>query len=194
MKTEKTGADAGPELDHRALESARAATSPKPGGDVAGGGVNARGRPGDTGDRASRTSPFSPWLTSDQAAAYLGIKPSSVRSLVCRKQLRACKPGRHYRFHRDDLDEYVRGANVAPSLAAPESEPDAHPITTTATRKVPKPSARSPGVPKHAMRDLVVAGDEVSTRSVRSPRRAGLTELPCPTVRDARGAGRKSCA
>ncbi|WP_413578779.1 helix-turn-helix domain-containing protein [Bdellovibrio sp. HCB290] len=43
------------------------------------------------------------WLSSSQAAIYLGITENALRIMVCRGQVRAHKMGRRLRFSVDDL-------------------------------------------------------------------------------------------
>jgi excisionase family DNA binding protein len=49
------------------------------------------------------------WLTSDEAAAYLGIARSTLHDLVCEGRLpRHGEKGHRLRFRRDDLDRYAQ--------------------------------------------------------------------------------------
>jgi excisionase family DNA binding protein len=56
------------------------------------------------------TQPQSPWLTFEQARVYLGFsrdtlyKLTAARAVPCRKKL----GGQGLRFHRDELDEWMR--------------------------------------------------------------------------------------
>jgi excisionase family DNA binding protein len=50
-----------------------------------------------------------PWLRAEGAAAYLGLAVGSVRNMAWSKRLPCCKRGRVVRFHRDDLDRWLRG-------------------------------------------------------------------------------------
>lgn len=50
------------------------------------------------------------WLTSDEAAQYLGIARSTLHDLVCDGRLpRHGEKGHRLRFRREDLDAYARG-------------------------------------------------------------------------------------
>ena len=53
---------------------------------------------------------WSPWMTADEAAEYLGL-PSrkAVYERVRRGQLPAHRFGRNLRFHREELDQAVKG-------------------------------------------------------------------------------------
>lgn len=51
-----------------------------------------------------------PWLTSGEAATYLGIAPGTVRNLVCTGALpRHGTAGTKLRFRRSELDAYAAG-------------------------------------------------------------------------------------
>jgi len=51
-----------------------------------------------------------PWLTSGEAATYLGIAPGTVRNLVCTGALPRHGPvGTKLRFRRSELDAYAAG-------------------------------------------------------------------------------------
>jgi excisionase family DNA binding protein len=51
-----------------------------------------------------------PWLTSKEAAAYLGISEGTIRNLVSSKVLpRHGAPGTRLRFRRSELDAYATG-------------------------------------------------------------------------------------
>jgi excisionase family DNA binding protein len=55
-----------------------------------------------------------------EAAEYLGISVFSLRKLSREKRIPAGKVGRQWRFHREDLDEFLRsqyGAADVPAAA-----------------------------------------------------------------------------
>jgi len=53
---------------------------------------------------------WSPWMTADEAAEYLGLSSrKAVYERVLRGQLPAHRFGRNLRFHREELDEAVKG-------------------------------------------------------------------------------------
>jgi excisionase family DNA binding protein len=54
------------------------------------------------------------WLSTRQAAAYLGITPRTVYKLIDTDQLRAHRFGRVIRIRGRDLDTYIDSARVQP--------------------------------------------------------------------------------
>ena len=50
------------------------------------------------------TSPAEPYLTVDQAAAYLGCKAHRIYDLVSMRRVRHFRDGRRVLFRREDLD------------------------------------------------------------------------------------------
>src|SRR3954451_8708440 len=62
-----------------------------------------------------QTQDESDWLTLGQAARYLGVAQSTIRKWSDSGRVRAFKtPGRHRRYRRDDLDDFLQ-------RSAPES-------------------------------------------------------------------------
>lgn len=55
----------------------------------------------------------SPWLTARQVAGYLGCSLSRVRALTLTGELPHHRDGRRPLYHRDELDEYVRGGGAS---------------------------------------------------------------------------------
>ncbi len=53
-----------------------------------------------------------PVLTVDEAAAYLRIPKSSLYKLAQEGKIPAQKVGRHWRFHRDAIDEWLVGNSI----------------------------------------------------------------------------------
>jgi len=49
------------------------------------------------------------WLSTAQAADYLGCTPDRLHDLVARRALKHGRDGRRLRFKRSDLDAYVAG-------------------------------------------------------------------------------------
>ncbi|MCC7406030.1 MAG: helix-turn-helix domain-containing protein [Bdellovibrionales bacterium] len=43
------------------------------------------------------------WLSTQDAASYLGVTPNALRILVCRGKVRSYKLGRRLKFHLRDL-------------------------------------------------------------------------------------------
>ena len=54
-----------------------------------------------------------PLMTPDDVAAELCITRAQVQELARRKEIRALKIGRYWRFERSAVDEYVQKARVA---------------------------------------------------------------------------------
>jgi len=48
------------------------------------------------------------WLTSEEAAKYLGITPNALRIWVCRRKLKSYKLGRFLRFRISDLRSLLK--------------------------------------------------------------------------------------
>lgn len=51
----------------------------------------------------------SPYLTYEQAATYCNVERTTLYRAVRRGLLKASGPGMAVRFHRDDLDAWMRG-------------------------------------------------------------------------------------
>ncbi|MGC2866018.1 helix-turn-helix domain-containing protein [Corynebacterium glutamicum] len=58
-------------------------------------------------------SDFDGWLTSDQAARYIGCHPETVRKRMRAGDLRAVKFGQTYRTTARWCDEYMMGMEAA---------------------------------------------------------------------------------
>jgi excisionase family DNA binding protein len=52
----------------------------------------------------------SPWLSTEQAAAYIAAKPARVHDLVALGKLTPRRDGRRLLFKRSDLDAYVEAS------------------------------------------------------------------------------------
>ena len=50
------------------------------------------------------TTPRTPWLTTREAATYLGLHPETVRQMCRTKELPATRVGARYRLRDTDLD------------------------------------------------------------------------------------------
>ena len=48
------------------------------------------------------------WLSVDEIAAYLGIKPDTVYRWITRRRMPAHRMGRFWKFRREEVDEWVR--------------------------------------------------------------------------------------
>jgi len=58
----------------------------------------------------ARTPDPKPWLSTKEAAEYLGISEQAVRDRVYAKTLKARRSGRSLRFRRSDLDASLEPA------------------------------------------------------------------------------------
>jgi excisionase family DNA binding protein len=57
--------------------------------------------------KAECQQPFSRLLMIDHVAEGLGVSAKTVRRLIARRELVACRLGRSVRVHPDDLSAYV---------------------------------------------------------------------------------------
>jgi len=48
------------------------------------------------------------WLSVDEIADHLGIRPDTVYKWIVRRRLPAHKVGRLWKFQRDEVDQWVR--------------------------------------------------------------------------------------
>jgi len=54
------------------------------------------------------------WISIDEAAEYLGIKPATVRDWIRKKKdIPAHKIGKQWKFKCDELDEWVKSGKSA---------------------------------------------------------------------------------
>jgi excisionase family DNA binding protein len=65
-------------------------------------------------DPAGRPDEDLRWMSTRQAAAYLGITPRTVYKLIDTNQLRAHRFGRVIRIRGRDLDTYIDSARIQP--------------------------------------------------------------------------------
>lgn len=56
-------------------------------------------------------APYSPWMNTEQAAIYIGSTPNTMRTWRGRGEgpKSHCVSHRFVRYHRDDLDAFIRG-------------------------------------------------------------------------------------
>ena len=57
---------------------------------------------------ATMTDTDNPWLTQTETAKYLKVTNETVRRLANDGKIRRSGTGKGQRFHRDDLDAYLR--------------------------------------------------------------------------------------
>jgi excisionase family DNA binding protein len=65
--------------------------------------------------------PASSVLTIDELAQYLKISKSTLYKLAQEGAIPCNKIGKHWRFHKDAIDEWLRRRN--PSASPPKPEP-----------------------------------------------------------------------
>ena len=53
------------------------------------------------------------WIDVDEVAAYLGVKPETIRTWVKTKEMPAKKIGRRWRFKVTEVDEWVKSGKSA---------------------------------------------------------------------------------
>ena len=56
------------------------------------------------------------WLSVDELAAYLGVKPDTVYTWIGKKGLPAHKMGRLWKMKRSEVDAWVRSGRAAAKL------------------------------------------------------------------------------
>jgi len=49
----------------------------------------------------------SPWMTTEEVAAYLSVSPGTVRNWVSQRYIPFARRGRVVRFHRDKIDQWL---------------------------------------------------------------------------------------
>jgi excisionase family DNA binding protein len=55
------------------------------------------------------------WLTYEEAEEYTGVERTTIWRAMRTGKLRAGRAGRAVRFHRDDLDAWLRGEHSGPA-------------------------------------------------------------------------------
>ena len=58
-------------------------------------------------------SPTERWLSVEEIAAHLGVKPTSIYKWITRKSMPAHKLGRLWKFKIDEVDEWIRSGKAA---------------------------------------------------------------------------------
>ncbi len=61
-------------------------------------------------------------MDTEEVAEYLGIHPKTVMNLVERKQLKASKVGRVWRFRKSDVDAYLERRSNFPGDTQEDDE------------------------------------------------------------------------
>jgi excisionase family DNA binding protein len=52
------------------------------------------------------------WLSVEEIAAYLGIKPDTVYKWIGRKDMPAHKAGRLWKFRQEEVDSWIRSGGA----------------------------------------------------------------------------------
>ena len=68
---------------------------------------------GSTADAVEDDEP-APWLSTDQAARYLGVATRTLYRIVDSSELPAYRFGRVIRLRRRDLEQFVDNSRIAP--------------------------------------------------------------------------------
>jgi excisionase family DNA binding protein len=63
------------------------------------------------------------WMSSDEAAAYLGVIPATLRRLINDGQLVGYRIGRVIRVQRTDIDAFLEEARIRPVREAEAGTP-----------------------------------------------------------------------
>lgn len=64
-------------------------------------------------------------LNADEASAWLKIPKTTLYKLCCDGELPAAKVGRHWRFHRETLEQWLLSRTRQPSSKRAESDSEA---------------------------------------------------------------------
>jgi excisionase family DNA binding protein len=64
------------------------------------------------------------WLSVDEIAAYLGIKPDTVYKWIERRNMPAHKVGRLWKFQATEIDEWVRSGGASQLAAGAAGKSD----------------------------------------------------------------------
>jgi excisionase family DNA binding protein len=64
------------------------------------------------------------WLSVEEIAAYLGIKPDTVYKWIERRRMPAHKLGRLWKFQAAEVDEWVRSGSASQPASEAREETD----------------------------------------------------------------------
>ncbi len=53
------------------------------------------------------------WIGVEEAAEYLGVKPSTIREWIKKTDIPANKIGKQWKFKKSELDEWVKSGKSA---------------------------------------------------------------------------------
>lgn len=68
--------------------------------------------------RTDRLNSEDRWLSVDEIAAYLGVVRESVYRWVVSRGMPGHKVGRHWKFRKDEVDEWVRSGGASQGYPA----------------------------------------------------------------------------
>ncbi len=77
------------------------------------------------------TDIISPWFSYERAAAYLGIEVGTLRNWVSAGRIPFVRRGRVVRFHRGDLDRWLRQGECVTTEGTDAQKPSEQTRTTT---------------------------------------------------------------
>ena len=63
------------------------------------------------------------WLSVEEIAAHLGIKPDTVYKWIARRNMPAHKLGRLWKFQAAEVDEWVRSGSASQLPSATNNDP-----------------------------------------------------------------------
>jgi excisionase family DNA binding protein len=72
----------------------------------------------------------SPWLPPYAAALYLGVALGTLRNWTSARHVPFARRGRIVRYHRDELDEWLREAEPTDGVGRAPDLADASPLST----------------------------------------------------------------
>ena len=58
------------------------------------------------------------WLSVEEISAYLGVSRDTVYGWIAKRDMRAHKVGRLWKFKSDEVDEWVRNGRAADDFTA----------------------------------------------------------------------------
>ena len=70
------------------------------------------------------------WMTSAEVAQYTGLAPATIYSKTSRGEIPVHKGSGRPRFHRDEIDAWMRGAGVGADASPSSAQTSANPPLT----------------------------------------------------------------
>lgn len=93
------------------------------------------------------------WMSIEEAAEYIGVTPSHIRTKISKGQLSLCGGPRAYRIYRPQLDEQV--ARCWPRLEVETNDDIAARILAARPPANSLPRVRQPALPRGSCKPLV---------------------------------------